>query len=122
MTHWVQYFYVMPSVTSKFIAAKFTGNFFDLLVVFDRITHFFLVDILPSFGAFLLLVYLLFYSSFLFSLLCFIIFFHKLIIFMPRSPVLFSSLAILRTMDVIHLNSIKWQLLPIVHPLPRLLS
>lgn len=51
MSQWVQYYYVMPSVTSKFIAAKFIGKFFDLLVAIDRIdhSHSFFHDILPSF-------------------------------------------------------------------------
>lgn len=110
MTQWAQYYYIIPPVTSKFIATtiKFIGNF-DLLVVFDRIDHSY-IYIFPSFGVLILLVYCLYYFSLLFSLFCCFIPPHNLIILVLRlSYVLFSSLAILRTV----VSSFKFYQMPI---------
>lgn len=80
MNHGVQYYHVMSSVTSKFIAAKFTDKFFDLLVLFDRINHSFLL------GRLLPVVLLLSWFTFtpFQSPLLFFSFFHNLIILVPR--------------------------------------
>lgn len=95
----------MRSVTSEFMAAKFIGKFFALLIAFDRINHSFFLDIPYSFDVLTLLVYLLFCFGLSFSLLyCFffISFFHSLIILVPRPAyVLFSSLAFLMTVEVV---------------------
>lgn len=74
MNHWVQCYYIMSSVTSKVIAAKLIGKFFDLLV-FDKDWSFFLLDMLSLFGVLTLLVYCLYFSSLLFSLLCYFVLF-----------------------------------------------
>lgn len=96
MNHGVQYYHVMSSVTSKFIAAKFIDKFFDLLVLFDRINHSFLLGRLSSCGALTFLVYL---HSFSVSFAVFFFFPQRHNI--SAQDVLLSSLAILLILQAI---------------------